>query len=280
MTNTNANAQQTILVLAATGKTGSRIFKKLTDLGWPVRSGSRSATPGFDWQDKDTWKPALQNIHTVYVCFHPDLAVPGAVNIIQSFTDLAVSQGVKKLVLLSGRGEPEAQQCEQIVMSSGIDWTIVRASWFAQNFSEGYLIEPLLAGHVALPAGNVAEPFIDVDDIADVAVAALTDDKHNGQVYDITGPRLLTFKDAVGEIADATGRTIHYQQLSIEEYTTGLDGLIPVEFINFLAYLFTEVLDGRNEKVTDGVQKALGRKPTDFSEYVKKTAATGIWNPQ
>lgn len=280
MTNTNANAQQTILVLAATGKTGSRIFKKLTDLGWPVRSGSRSATPGFDWQDKDTWKPALQNIHTVYVCFHPDLAVPGAVNIIQSFTDLAVSQGVKKLVLLSGRGEPEAQQCEQIVMSSGIDWTIVRASWFAQNFSEGYLIEPLLAGHVALPAGNVAEPFIDVDDIADVAVAALTDDKHNGQVYDITGPRLLTFKDAVGEIADATGRTIHYQQLSIEEYATGLDGLIPVEFIDFLAYLFTEVLDGRNEKVTDGVQKALGRKPTDFSEYVKKTAATGIWNPQ
>lgn len=280
MTNTNANAQQIILVLAATGKTGSRIFKKLTDLGWPVRSGSRSATPGFDWQDEDTWKPALQNIHTVYVCFHPDLAVPGAVNIIRSFTDLAVSQGVKKLVLLSGRGEPEAQQCEQIVMSSGIDWTIVRASWFAQNFSEGYLIEPLIAGHVALPAGNVAEPFIDVDDIADVAVAALTDDKHNGQVYDITGPRLLTFKDAVGEIADATGRTIHYQQLSIEEYATGLDGLIPVEFIDFLAYLFTEVLDGRNEKVTDGVQKALGRKPTDFSEYVKKTAATGIWNPQ
>lgn len=280
MTNTNANAQQIILVLAATGKTGSRIFKKLTDLGWPVRSGSRSATPGFDWQDEDTWKPALQNIHTVYVCFHPDLAVPGAVNIIRSFTDLAVSQGVKKLVLLSGRGEPEAQQCEQIVMSSGIDWTIVRASWFAQNFSEGYLIEPLIAGHVALPAGNVAEPFIDVDDIADVAVAALTDDKHNGQVYDITGPRLLTFKDAVGEIADATGRTIHYQQLSIEEYATGLEGLIPVEFIDFLAYLFTEVLDGRNEKVTDGVQKALGRKPTDFSEYVKKTAATGIWNPQ
>lgn len=280
MTNTNANAQQTILVLAATGKTGSRIFKKLTDLGWPVRSGSRSATPGFDWQDEDTWKPALQNIHTVYVCFHPDLAVPGAVNIIRSFTDLAVSQGVKKLVLLSGRGEPEAQQCEQIVMSSGIDWTIVRASWFAQNFSEGYLIEPLIAGHVALPAGNVAEPFIDVDDIADVAVAALTDDKHNGQVYDITGPRLLTFKDAVGEIAEATGRTIHYQQLSIEEYATGLEGLIPVEFIDFLAYLFTEVLDGRNEKVTDGVQKALGRKPTDFSEYVKKTAATGIWNPQ
>ena len=197
MTNTNANAQQTILVLAATGKTGSRIFKKLTDLGWPVRSGSRSATPGFDWQDKDTWQPALQNIHTVYVCFHPDLAVPGAVGIIQSFTDLAVSQGVKKLVLLSGRGEPEAQQCEQIVMNAGIDWTIVRASWFAQNFSEGYLIEPLLAGHVALPAGDVAEPFIDVDDIADVAVAALTDAKHNGQVYEITGPRLITYKDAV-----------------------------------------------------------------------------------
>src|ERR1044072_8701475 len=173
MTNTNPNTKKTILGTAATGKTGSRIFRKLTEMGWPVRSGSRSPQPGFDWQDKNTWSPALQNIHTVYACFHPDLAVPGAVDIIRSFTETAISQGVKKLGLLSGRGETEAQNCEQIVMNSGIDWAIVRASWFAQNFSEGYLIEPMLAGHVALPAGDVGEPFVDVDDIADVAVAAL-----------------------------------------------------------------------------------------------------------
>jgi uncharacterized protein YbjT (DUF2867 family) len=280
MTNTNANNEKTILVLGATGKTGSRIFNKLSEMGWPVRSGSRSANPGFDWQDKNTWKPALQNIHTVYVCFHPDLAVPGTVDIIRSFTETAVSQGVKKLVLLSGRGEPEAQECEKIVMSSNADWVIVRASWFAQNFSEGYLIEPILAGHVALPAGNIGEPFIDVDDIADVAVAALTDDKHNGQLYEVTGPRLLTFKDAIGEIADATGRSIQYQQMTVKEYAAAIDGLVPEEFVDFLGYLFTEVLDGRNESLSDGVQRALGRKPADFSEYVKKTAATGVWNPQ
>lgn len=280
MTNTNANTAKTILVTGATGKTGSRIFKKLTEMGWPVRSCSRAANPGFDWQDMNTWGPALQHIHTVYVCFHPDLAVPGAVDIIRSFTDTAISQGVKKLVLLSGRGEAEAQNCEHIVMNAGIDWTIVRASWFAQNFSEGYLVEPILAGHVALPAGDIGEPFIDVDDIADVAVAALTDDKHNGQLYEVTGPRLLTFKDAIGEIAGATGRPIQYQQMTVNEYSEAIDGLVPEEFVEFLGYLFTEVLDGRNEKLADGVERALGRKPTDFSAYVRKTAATGVWNPQ
>jgi uncharacterized protein YbjT (DUF2867 family) len=280
MTNTNASTAKTILVTGATGKTGSRIFKKLTEMGWPVRSGSRTANPGFDWQDMNTWGPALQHIYTVYVCFHPDLAVPGAVDIIRSFTDTAISQGVKKLVLLSGRGEAEAQNCEQIVMNAGIDWTIVRASWFAQNFSEGYLVEPIRAGHVALPAGDIGEPFIDVDDIADVAVAALTDDKHNGQLYEVTGPRLLTFKDAIGEIAGATGRPIQYQQMTVNEYSAAIDGLVPEEFVEFLGYLFTEVLDGRNEKLADGVERALGRKPTDFSAYVRKTAATGVWNPQ
>ncbi|WP_298736426.1 NAD(P)H-binding protein [uncultured Chitinophaga sp.] len=280
MTNTNVSTAKTILVTAATGKTGSRIFSKLNEMGWPVRSGSRNARPGFDWMDQHTWGPALQHIHTVYVCFHPDLAIPGAADIIRSFTETAVSQGVKKLVLLSGRGETAAQHCEQIIMEAGIDWTIVRASWFAQNFSEGYLVEPILAGHVALPAGDVGEPFIDVDDIADVAVAALTDDKHNGQVYEVTGPRLLTFRDAISEIAEATGRPIQYQQMSAKEYSEAIEGLMPKEFVDFLGYLFTEVLDGRNAKLADGVQKALGRTPADFSAYVRKTAATGVWNPQ
>ena len=108
-------------------------------------------------------------------------------------------------MLLSGRGEEEAQRAEAELRASGADWTIVRCSWFSQNFSEDHLREPVLAGEVALPVGDVPEPFVDADDIADVAVAALTEDGHAGELYELTGPRLLTFADAVGEIARRHG---------------------------------------------------------------------------
>jgi uncharacterized protein YbjT (DUF2867 family) len=237
-----------------------------------------SGNPKFDWNDEATWENALNNIKSVYISYYPDLAIPGASQSIEQFTKLAVKKGVQKLVLLSGRGEEEAQQCEKVVMSAGVDWTIVRASWFCQNFSEGNFLEPILAGHVALPAGNTGEPFIDVDDIADVAVAALTEEGHSKKLYEVTGPRLLTFKEAIGEIAKATGRTIQYEQVPVEDYAGVLAEYgLPKDVIWLVTYLFTEVLDGRNESVADGVQQALGRKATDFSEYVKKVAATGVW---
>jgi len=278
MSNAKENAEKKILVMGATGKTGSRVLHRLTQLGWPVRIGSRSAEPKFDWMDEATWKPTLQNINAVYITFQPDLAVAGAVDIIRRFAETAVKAGVQKLVLLSGRGEVEAQQCEQIIMDSGVEWTIIRASWFNQNFSEGNFLEPILAGYVALPAGNVGEPFVDTDDIADVAVAALTGEGHNEKVYEVTGPRLLTFKEAVEEIANATGRSIQYEQVPMDAYASVLtEHNVPGELITLITYLFKEVLDGRNAVVTDGIQQALGRKPTDFAEYVRKTAASGVW---
>jgi uncharacterized protein YbjT (DUF2867 family) len=268
-----------ILGLCSTGKTGSRVMQRLTQLNWPVRAGSRSADPAFDWQDQTTWTPALQGIHAVYISYHPDLAVPGTTDIIRSFTATALKNGVQQLVLLSGRGEPEARDCEQIVMEAGMDWTILRSSWFSQNFSEGFFVEPIVAGYVELPAPNIAEPFIDVDDIADAAVAALTEEGHHGKLYELTGPRLLTFPEAIQEIATATGRKIQYRQISIQQYTALLTGYnVPAEYISLVTYLFTEILDGRNAHLNDGVQQALGRKATDFRECVQKTAATGVWD--
>lgn len=273
------NTRSKVLVLGGTGKTGRRVAEQLTAKGWPVQIGSRAGTPSFDWEDQATWKPALKGIDSVYVSYHPDLAIPGAVETIRSFTKTAVENGVKKLVLLSGRGEKEAQDSEEIVMQSGVEWTIVRCSWFNQNFSEGYLLDPIIGGHVALMAGNVGEPFVDVDDIADVAVAALTEDGHAGQLYELTGPRLITFKDAIAEIAKATGRSIAYEQVSAAEYKAMLvEYEIPEAYIWLVTYLFTEVLDGRNESLADGVQRALGRHAKDFSEYVKETAAAGVWD--
>lgn len=271
-------AGKTTLVLGGTGKTGRRIVEQLTARKVPVRIGSRSATPSFVWEDRSTWPAALAGVGAVYISYYPDLAAPGATDAIRAFTDLAVRSGARRLVLLSGRGEPEAQRCEEIVKASGAQWTVLRCSWFNQNFSENYLLEPILAGEVALPAPNVGEPFVDADDIADAAVAALTDDKHIGQLYELTGPRLLTFAQAIAEIAKASGREIRYVQVPMNEYVVALEqAQLPSDFVALIKYLFTEVLDGRNAYLTDGVQRALGRAPRDFADYARRAAASGAW---
>lgn len=276
--NGNSNQKNITLVIGGTGKTGRRVAERLTAQGVPTRIGSRSGTPPFDWEDQSTWASALQGVRAVYVTYSPDLAVPAAPPAIQAFSDLAVKNGVEHLVLLSGRGEEEAQRCERIVQNAGIDWTILRASWFNQNFSEGAFHELVLGGVVALPAGSVGEPFIDVDDIADVAVAALTEDGHAGQLYELTGPRLMTFTDVVNEIAKASGRDIRYQQIPAEVFTNALkEQGVPRDAVEMLDYLFTTVLDGRNAYLTDGVQRALGRPPRDFSEYARTVTASGAW---
>ncbi|WP_067816342.1 NAD(P)H-binding protein [Actinomadura kijaniata] len=274
------NSSELTLVLAAGGKTGRRVADRLEARDVPVRRGSRSADLPFDWNDPGTWAPALRDVRAVYLAYYPDLAVPGATGAIRAFTDAAVAAGVRRIVLLSGRGEEEAQACERIVQAAPVEWTVVRCSWFAQNFSEDYLLEPVLAGHVALPAGPVPEPFADADDIADVAVAALTEDGHAGQVYEITGPRALTFAEAVDEIAKATGRPIAYVQVPVEEYADTLRAHgLSEDIVAFLTYLFTTVLDGRNAEPQDGVRRALGREPNDFADYAHTTAATGVWTP-
>jgi uncharacterized protein YbjT (DUF2867 family) len=254
------------------------VAQRLKARGVPTRVGSRSGEPPFDWGDEATWAPALHNVGSAYVSYYPDLAVPGARETVRSFAELAVESGIRRLVLLSGRGEEEAQRTELAVREVGAEWTVVRCAWFSQNFSENYLLEPILGGEVVLPAGDVPEPFVDADDIADVAVAALTEAGHARQIYELTGPRLLTFEDAIGEIAGATGRKIRYVPVSVEEYASMLSEQgVPAEFVGLLTYLFSEVLDGRNAYLTDGVRRALGREPKDFRAYARDAAATGIW---
>lgn len=267
-----------VLIVGGTGKTGRRVVERLTAQGVPVRIGSRSGSPAFDWENSATWATALEGVSAAYITYYPDLAVPGAAKAIGDLARLAVRRGVKRLVLLSGRGEPEARRAEQALQNSGADWTIVRASWFMQNFSESMLLGPILAGAVALPVTSVREPFIHADDVADVVVAALTDDRHIGQLYEVTGPRMLTFAEATAEIAKATGRDIRYVAVTPDKFVQGLEqDEVPADIAALVSELFTIVLDGRNEYLTDGVQQALGRRPRDFSGYVRETAATGLW---
>jgi uncharacterized protein YbjT (DUF2867 family) len=278
----NTQEKKMTLVLGGTGKTGRRVAQRLEARGMPTRVGSRSAEPPFDWQKPETWASALEGVSAAYVSYYPDVAIPGAPEAVRAFAELAARNGVRRLVLLSGRGEEEAQSAELALMEvaeeAGIGWTIVRCAWFMQNFDENYLLEPILAGEVALPAGNVPEPFVDAGDIADVAVAALTEDGHAGEIYELTGPRLLTMEEALGEISKATGRGIRFVPVSLEEFVGAAYGDVPPEFLSFLAYLFGEVLDGRNASTTDGVRCALGREPKDFSDYARDAAATGVWS--
>jgi uncharacterized protein YbjT (DUF2867 family) len=250
----------------------------LTARRLPVRVGSRSGEPPFDWQDRATWEPALRGARAAYISFFPDLAVPGAPAAIGAFGKLAVATGTRRLVLLSGRGEEEAHEAERVLQASGAEWTVVRCSWFMQNFDESYLRDPVLAGEVALPVGDVPEPFVDAEDIADVAVSALTEDGHAGQVYELTGPRLLTFAEAIEEIANATGRPARFVTVPMEAYAAAAaEEGIPHDVVSLLRYLFTEVLDGRNARLADGVQRALGREPRDFRDFARDAAAAGAW---
>lgn len=266
------------LVLAGTGKIGRRIVARLTERGVPTRVGSRSGTPAFDWDDQNGWDAALEGVATAYISYVPDLAVPGATDAIRVFVEKAKYHGVKRLVLLSGRGEEEAQACERIVQASGLEWTVVRANWFDQNFSEGEFLGMVQSGTITLPAGDIPEPFVDVNDIADVAVAALTEDGHAGEIYEVSGPRLLTFTDVAAELSRATGREIRYIDIPHEAFVDGLrQSGAPEEMVWLLGYLFSTVLDGRNASVCDGVQRALGREPADFADFARRIATTDLW---
>jgi uncharacterized protein YbjT (DUF2867 family) len=266
------------LVTGGNGKTGRRVADRLVKAGRQVRIGSRGAEPPFDWEKRDSWGEVLKGAKAAYVSYQPDLAVPSALKTVHAFFEQAIATGVEKLVLLSGRGEVEAEQAEQALQATSVDWTILRSSWFYQNFSESFFLDSILAGEVALPVGSIAEPFVDVDDIADIAFAALTDPRHSHQLYEITGPRALTFAEAISEIAHATGRDITFISVSADDYRAELvrQG-VPDDYIELVLYLFSTVLDGRNIPLADGVQRALGRQPRDFSDYVRQMAATGVW---
>jgi uncharacterized protein YbjT (DUF2867 family) len=272
------------LVLGATGKTGRRLIDRLNRHGYGVRPGSRRATPRFDWTDPATWTAALSGADAVYVAFQPDLAAPGGVSAVTGLAECAARNGVTRLVLLAGRGEPAAEAAEdamkEVADGAGMEWTVIRASWFTQNFTESF-VEPMIrSGFIALPAGDTAEPFVDVEDIADVAFAALTEGGHTGETYDVTGPELLTFADVAEMLSSALARSVRYLPLSHAEFVAGLNeaGMSEAES-TMIGDLFAEVLDGRNAFLGDGVLRALGRAPRTFGDFVRQAVEAGAWLP-
>ncbi|HEX6272773.1 MAG TPA: NAD(P)H-binding protein [Polyangiaceae bacterium] len=276
-TENTETAPQTILILGGTGKTGSRVAKRLAERGVTARVASRSGDVRFDWDDSSAWPAALKGVDALYLTYYPDLASPRAAGQIRELARLAVTSGVGRIVLISGRGEPHCHAGENAVRESGIPCTILRCAWFAQNFSEGHLRDQVLSGELAFPAGDVAEPFVDLDDVADVAVEALTNPEHEGKIYELSGPRLLTFGDACREIAKASGHQVRYVSVSLQSYREVLATVMPPDVAGFLCELFAYVLDGHNAFIDGDIERVLGRKARDFTSYAERAADAGAW---
>ena len=269
-----------ILIIGKNGKTGARVNQRLQALGYATHPVSRSTRPSFDWENPATWQSAIKGASSAYVTYQPDLAVPHAEAVIKEFVQVAGDNGLEHIVLLSGRGEEGAQRAEKVLMASGISWNIVRCSWFCQNFSENFMLEGILAGELILPADDTVEPFVDADDIADVVVAALTQPGHRNRLYELTGPRALSFEQCIKEISEALGRPVKYTRVPVDEYIKALrEQGVPEDLQWLLRELFTVVFDGRNSHVMRGVEEALNRPATDFKTYVQKTIESGVWAP-
>ncbi|MFI9253809.1 SDR family oxidoreductase [Streptomyces sp. NPDC053069] len=270
----------TVVVTGASGRTGSRVAAAARAAGLTVRAASR--TWGFDVQDPSTWEPVLRGADAAYLVHPFDVGAPDAPATVGRLARAAVGLGVRRLVLLSARGEEQALPTEEALAESGARWTVVRAAWFAQNFSEGPLLAELReGGELVFPGGAVREPFVDVRDVADVVVAALTGgDRYVRRTLEVSGPRLLTFGEAVAEIAAAAGREQAYRAVSPRDYGERLAGFgVPPMEVEYLVGLFASLLDGRNGHVCDGVRQVLGRAPRDFADFAREAAAAGTWTP-
>ncbi|GAB5558507.1 MAG: NAD(P)H-binding protein [Synoicihabitans sp.] len=267
-----------VLVIGANGKTGRRLVQRLREANLPYREASRSTEIPFDWNDRSTWNRAIVGTGSVYITVYPDLSFPGVSENVGVFANLAVTLGAKRLVLLSGRGEAGAQDAEDRLHKSGADVTIVRSSVFNQNFSESFA-DAIRYGRLSMPVGDIQEPFVDAEDIADVAFAALTNDRHIGEAYELTGPRLLSLPDVVGELSQAMKRPVQYEAVSVPDYARELmDHGFPEEESLPVAQLLADVLDGRNASLTDGVKRALGREPRDFADFARAEVAAGTFD--
>jgi uncharacterized protein YbjT (DUF2867 family) len=278
-------AEQPILVTGGTGKSGRRVVSQLAERGVPVRVGSRSGAPPFDWTDRDTWDAALDGVARVYV-----VPLDGE-RLTRPFVQRCAAHGVERLVLLSGRGVdvpgyvPEDSAAglthvdgEHAVRTSSLQWTVLRPGWFAQNFSEGFFRDAVLAGELRLPGGDGAATFVDAEDIAAVAVEALSGDGHGGRTYELSGPRPVTLAEAAATIAEATGRAVRYVPVPPEDFVAELVGQgWPRADAEDYALAVSPLRRGLDSHVSDGVRRALGREPRDFTDFVKDAAAAGAW---
>lgn len=274
-----------ILILSGKGKTGRRVAAQLDARGIPYRLASRSSEQRFDWYDESTWSATIAGADTAYLA--PPVGPTGLAQA-GAFIKQAASEGLRRVVLLSGRGVGSPGRdfavydgqldLEHAVQASGADWTIVQPAWFAQGFSEDFLRYHVLAGEIRVSTGTGAEAWIDTNDVGDVMTEALLNEAHTGHILTLSGPAPLTMTEVAETLSTATGRPIAYVDLDPEDHVGELveQGLTQ-EDAEAVRDLFAVIRNHRSEYVSDGVEKVLGRPPRDFATWARETAATGVW---
>lgn len=268
-----------ILVLGATGKTGSRVAQKLLDRGVSVRTAARNgAEVAFDWNDPSTFPAALHGVSGVYLV-SPVMRVDFA-GIVAQFLDEAERAGVRHVTYLSAYGieyaPPEvALRAVELDLASrtSLAHAILRPAWFMQNFSETFL-RPV-NDEIVVPCGNGAEAFVSAEDIASVAAATLSDPmRHAGRAYSPTGPEALTFEEAAGHISNAVGRKIAYRDIGRDAWIAAMTQAgVPAEYGEVLRTLTEMVASGQGSRSNADVFMATGVAPTRFEEFAAETVA-------
>jgi uncharacterized protein YbjT (DUF2867 family) len=278
----------TYLVLGGTGKTGNRLTRLLVAAGATARPGSRTPAPPttgvqpvrFDWYDDSTWAAALDGVTGVYL-------VPPALRmdhppLLGRLAEQALAAGAQRLVLLSARGVDAGPDnpliaAERAVTSvAGDRLTVVRPTWFMQNFTESFFADGVAAGTLVAPTGDGAEPFVDVEDIAAVAAAALLDDGHGGRTYELSGPTALTFAEAAALLSARAGHEVRHVDLPVADWVAGSEANgLPPEYAGMLGALFGVIRDGHDARLSSGVQDALGRPATSLEDWAEREVQPG-----
>ncbi|MGK8524882.1 NAD(P)H-binding protein [Nocardia asteroides] len=274
----------TVLVLGATGKTGTPVVDSLVARGVRVRAASRNPGPAragvepvrFDWADRSTWAAALQGIDVLYVV--GPYAVPGEPGLVGDL--LAAAPHARKVVLLSVLGVDQLPEAipmaawEADVRASGKEWTILRPNWFQQNFGEGFAASLRDNGALALPTAGAVVSFVDTRDIAEVAAAALTEEGHAGKVHIVTGPEALTFRQVTQTLGEAAGRELRYTDLTDGQFADGLRTAgLDERSISWQRGLFQLIRDGGNAVSTDTVERITGHPARTLKSYAQEHAA-------
>ncbi|MGW7062212.1 NAD(P)H-binding protein [Streptomyces sp. NPDC054904] len=271
----------TALVIGATGTTGSRTAAQLIAAGRRVRAASRRATPlpdtepvRFDWYDPDSHGPALAGTDRLYLV--PPVGDPDPAAVMLPFLRQARAAGVRRAVLLSSSaipgGGPAVGEVHQALPGLFAEWAVLRPSWFMQNFTGAHAHADSIRedGVILTAAGRGRVGFVDADDIAAVAVRALTDDRAPNTDLDLTGPRALGHDEIAAVLTDVTGRPVVHRHLTHDAMVERLAEAIPREFALMLAGMDRAIAEGAEDRTTDTVRRLTGRPPSDFRTVAER----------
>jgi uncharacterized protein YbjT (DUF2867 family) len=279
-----------LLVVGATSNNGAALLRRLDCAGVPARAASRrpeavkapaAELVPFDLHAPETFLGTVEGVERMYLIVPERLR--DVTRLTRRFLEFAAGAGVRRVVYLSGLGMEELEhapprQVEHIVTGMFPEWCLLRPNWFMQNFSHGRFHDDIVRhDRIVAPVGDARVSFIDVEDVAAAAQAALTATDGHNAAFPLTGSASLTFGEVAEKISEVAGRKIAYQALDMEDpdllVKMGIPGANPV----MVATLYNRVRRGAEAAIRDGLPTLTGTTPGTFAEFAKRNAAR--WAP-